>query len=464
MEPAAPIIVNATVGTRAFTKRLDGGFHVNDHFPGRSDGTSHGGIREIGERGAAQRPRHCGRHRSGAGSIAIRGVRGAGAELYPWAGERGQQLGADRLFTRSCRACWEPRLAATNTAFLLQSSSFIGSPPNPAPDQQGGGIWVRGVGGQVNIKSNTTTTVTQTRGSRGLASSIRFHARKRLTRALAGVQFGADTAKLNVNGWNFHLGTTAGYLATRVPCGRCVRVRGYVFSPAVPAGGGPFTSSTQIPFIGEYAAATNGGFCDRRVAAHRVLSESSLNAPGYNILSQTIDAHGLSFSSSVPGTIGRCPIPTGSSSLRLGYHIPRQGRPFDYLTAGTFAGASLTDCSGTLKLNDIESDIGRVGLRAGTTIDTGNIVWQPFAAVSVWHEFGPNVTANYATCNAKTGDPGCAFFGGGATTGHDWAAIQRHRLSEPTGNTRSEYRPQSPAPAGSALPASITATAPIFKA
>ena len=29
----------------------------------------------------------------------------------------------------------------TNTAFLAQSSAFIGSPANPLPDQQGGGMW-----------------------------------------------------------------------------------------------------------------------------------------------------------------------------------------------------------------------------------------------------------------------------------------------------------------------------------
>ena len=34
-----------------------------------------------------------------------------------------------------------------NTAFLTQSSAFIGSPANPQPDQEGGGVWARGVGG-----------------------------------------------------------------------------------------------------------------------------------------------------------------------------------------------------------------------------------------------------------------------------------------------------------------------------
>jgi opacity protein-like surface antigen len=39
-----------------------------------------------------------------------------------------------------------------------------------------------------------------------------------------------------------------------------------------------------------------------------------------------------------------------------------------------------------------------LGVRFGTTIDGGNVIWQPFGAVSVWHEFGPNTTSNYVTC------------------------------------------------------------------
>ena len=301
-------------------------------------------------------------------------------------------------------------IAAANTAFLLQSSAFVGSPPNPAPDQQGGGIWVRGVGGQVDIKSNTSTTVTQTPVPAGASSFVSCS--QKVDESFGGVQFGADTAKLNVNGWNFHLGTTAGYLATSgTLVGGAFAYGDTFFTPAVPAGGGPFTSSTQIPFIGEYAAATNGGFAVDALLRTEYY-QNSLNAPGSNILNQNIDAHGVSFSSSV---LYQWQVPNSKWFIEpsAGVIISRvKVDSFNYLTAGTL-GAS--EFSGTLKLNDIDSDIGRVGLRAGTTIDTGNIVWQPFAAVSVWHEFGPNVTANYATCNAKTGGPGCAFFGGGAT-------------------------------------------------
>ena len=47
---------------------------------------------------------------------------------------------------------------AANTAFLSQSTAFIGSPPNPEPDQLGGGVWARGIGGQTDFKSTSTST------------------------------------------------------------------------------------------------------------------------------------------------------------------------------------------------------------------------------------------------------------------------------------------------------------------
>src|SRR5262245_40729034 len=37
---------------------------------------------------------------------------------------------------------------AANTAFLTHSTAFIGAPGNPPPDSQGGGVWIRGVGGE----------------------------------------------------------------------------------------------------------------------------------------------------------------------------------------------------------------------------------------------------------------------------------------------------------------------------
>src|SRR5262245_23923943 len=47
-----------------------------------------------------------------------------------------------------------------NTAFLTQQgSAFVANPGGALPDTQGGGVWVRGVGGQVDVTSTSTTNV-----------------------------------------------------------------------------------------------------------------------------------------------------------------------------------------------------------------------------------------------------------------------------------------------------------------
>jgi opacity protein-like surface antigen len=47
-----------------------------------------------------------------------------------------------------------------------------------------------------------------------------------------------------------------------------------------------------------------------------------------------------------------------------------------------------------LTVNDIESTLGRLSVRVGTTVTSGNAVWQPFASASVIHEFQGGVTSS----------------------------------------------------------------------
>jgi outer membrane autotransporter protein len=301
-------------------------------------------------------------------------------------------------------------IATANTAFLLQSTAFVGAPGNPAPDQQGGGVWVRAVGGQVDVKSTTSTAIVQT--PQGFTTSDTCSAKTDAN--FAGVQLGADIARLNVNGWNIHFGTTAGYMETRGT------LEGGAFSfidtgaPGNPlAGGGSFTSTTQVPFFGAYAAATYGGFfVDGLVRAQYY--QTTLNAPGDFLFGQAIDAHGYSFSGSI-GYNWKVPNSNWFIEPSAGLIVSRdQVDPFNYLTAGT---NNFTNFEATLRFNDIRSDIGRVGLRVGTTIESGNIVWQPFAAASVWHEFDPSITSNFATCPGLTPGQSCLFFPNGAAPG-----------------------------------------------
>ena len=133
---------------------------------------------------------------------------------------------------------------SVNTAFLTQSSAFIGSPANPQPDQQGGGVWARGVGGHLSA----STAATAGNISFGGPVSGNINCSTRTLEDFAGVQIGTDFARLNVNGWNLHAGSTIGYLGSKT-------------KDATPGLDPPasFRDSLQIPFVGIYGAASYGG-------------------------------------------------------------------------------------------------------------------------------------------------------------------------------------------------------------
>ncbi len=128
-----------------------------------------------------------------------------------------------------------------NTAFLTQSSAFVGGPTSDSPDQEAGGIWVRGVGGNLTIKNRAavnTAVVSNGGGGGGPAScNSTFY------QTYGGYQFGFDVGRFNVNGWNFSVGLTSGFV------GSDGQLNGGNLS------GGAFTTSTQAPFVGAYRRA-----------------------------------------------------------------------------------------------------------------------------------------------------------------------------------------------------------------
>lgn len=261
-----------------------------------------------------------------------------------------------------------------NTAFLTQSSAFVSAPPNPKPNQEGGGVWARAIGGDITTKSTSTTTNISALGI-PVAGTITCNNETNLQ--FAGVQAGTDIARLNWDGWNVHVGATAGYLGARA---RDKSSAG----PLNPLGG-TFEDSLQVPFAGLYAAITKGGFfMDGQIRADYY--QNSLNDPIVSgIFNQKLDARGVAFSGNV------------------GYNMPLQNNWFIEPSAGivvskvkvdpltvtgtlVLPGGGLT-LPGQLRINDIKSELGRLSIRGGTTIASGNVIWQPFAIASVYHEF-----------------------------------------------------------------------------
>jgi len=266
-----------------------------------------------------------------------------------------------------------------NTAFLTQSSAFIGSPANPQPDQEGGGIWARGVGGHLSV--STTATAGNINFVGPQQGSITCNTRT--LEDFAGVQIGTDFARLNVNGWNLHLGSTVGYLGSRT-------------HDATPGLDPPasFRDSLQIPFVGMYGAASYGNFLiDGQVRGDFFQNDVSDNTHGLS--GQRFDARGISLTGNVAYNqkLGNQWFIEPSAGIIWSRtqvdpsHVPGTGVTRTPIGPGFVPPWVLT-------VNDIESTLGRLSVRVGTTVTSGNVVWQPFASASVFHEFEGGVTSN----------------------------------------------------------------------
>jgi opacity protein-like surface antigen len=258
-----------------------------------------------------------------------------------------------------------------NTVFLTQQgSAFVSAPANPAPDQPGGGVWARAVGGQVDIKS-TSTSAGVTTTSAGIVNTANTSCANSQHQDFAAVQTGADIARLNWSGWNIHLGTTAGYLGSKE------------------TDNNGFSNTFQVPFFGTYLVATKGRFFADLMVREEFYNVN-VNNPGSNFFNQPIGAHGYSIATSA------------GYNFDLGnnwFVEPSAGFIYSKTSVDNFVNPGTTALAlpGLVTTNDIESEIGRLSVRAGRTIETPNIIWQPFASASVFHEFAGDVITNYSS-------------------------------------------------------------------
>jgi opacity protein-like surface antigen len=272
---------------------------------------------------------------------------------------------------------------SVNTAFLTQSSAFIGSPSNPQPDQEGGGVWARGVGG--HLSASTTATA----GNIGFGGPIsgNITCNTRTLEDFAGVQVGTDFARLNVNGWNLHLGSTVGYLGTKT-------------QDATPDLNPPasFRDSLQIPFVGIYGAASYGNFLvDGQVRGD--FFQNEVSDDNHGLAGQRFDARGISLTGNVAYNqklANHWFIEPSAGIIWSRTHVDQLNVPGTGVLAGTPLVPGFVP-PWVLTVNDIESTLGRLSVRFGTSVMSGNVVWQPFASASVFHEFQGGVTSSLAS-------------------------------------------------------------------
>ena len=264
-----------------------------------------------------------------------------------------------------------------NTIFLTQQgSAFVSAPPNPKPDQPGGGVWARALGGEANLSSTSASSGSFIVPANPAANtSITTNCNNNQHVTFAGVQVGTDIARLNVGGWNLHAGTTAGYLESKANDNL--------------AG---FSSKFEVPFWGVYGVATRDRFF-ADIMIRQDFYNIRLNDPALGFFDQGTAARGVSVS-----------IAGGYNfALANNWFIePSAGFVWSKTKVDSFnsGGTINPGIAGTNSFDDINSQVGRLSLRGGTTLTSGNMIWQPFASVSVFHEFADSVKSNYVSTNA----------------------------------------------------------------
>ena len=146
-------------------------------------------------------------------------------------------------------------IGTVNTAFLTSGSAFV-SAPNSAPNQQGGGVWVRTIGGTVDTQGSSNFSGLFTATSPGpplppsYSEPAALSCHTKVEQDFTGFQAGHDIAVLNAggSGASWHLGVLAGYVGAN--------------AKDVTAGSssGSLNGNFDAPFAGLYTAFFKGNF------------------------------------------------------------------------------------------------------------------------------------------------------------------------------------------------------------
>lgn len=248
-------------------------------------------------------------------------------------------------------------LNTIDTAFLTQTNAFVVSQSGARPNEVGGGVWGRAVGGQVTVDAAATVTTGGGTFPCGSRSRLNYE----------GFQVGGDIAQFNIDrsGGNVHFGVTGGSIHG---------TGGEV--------GGLARGEADVPFFGVYGAFNSHGFF-ADVLARWTFLDQNITQPQAGLSNQKADGREFAVSASA------------------GYHHSFGSwfvEPSVAIVAGSLAVDNVTVPgngatpipAGTMFVQDIDTLLTRFGVRVGTTYKSGGIVLQPFLAANVWNESAGN--------------------------------------------------------------------------
>jgi hypothetical protein len=280
-------------------------------------------------------------------------------------------------------------LTSLNVAFQTQTSAFIGAPGNPSPDQLGGGAWFRGIGGRTD--NSATTTGTFSFGTPATSGTLNCDTKSRTD--FAGFQVGQDIARLNIgnSGWATHIGVTGGYAETE---------------------GKTSTNESrfEVPFVGIYAALTGGGGFYADAQARWDFYQMNISEPTNGVFQQKFHGTAASFAANAGYNVRL----VNNFFVEPSIGVVHSRTQLDNLALNSIALSGVAfRVPGTLAFNDIESTLGRAGVRVGTSFTAGGLTLTPYGVASVFHEFAGNVTSTYTSLcvisGACTVGPGPEF-------------------------------------------------------
>jgi opacity protein-like surface antigen len=272
-------------------------------------------------------------------------------------------------------------IGTINTSFLAQGNAFVAGLPNPTADETSGGIWGRVIGGTVDSSAtgvfNGSISASPANETPASTGTISCNSDVRLN--YGGFQIGQDIARLNIagNGATLHVGVTGGYAEAN----------------AQDRGGSNFTGNFQVPFAGAYAAYTYGHFF-ADVLGRADFYQMNLFSPDAALANQRLNAVGGTISASAGYRFdlgNNWFVEPSGSAIYSKVRIDTLNLPEGF--GNSFNPIALSPAS--IAFNDNVSVLGRLGARVGTTVNGGSVIWQPFATVSVWHEFAGATTAAY---------------------------------------------------------------------
>jgi len=246
---------------------------------------------------------------------------------------------------------------------------------------------MRALGGEATTSSTITSVYSGSMHLDGnpIEEGKTSTCRESQRQSYAGAQVGADFARLNLDGWNIHLGGMAGYVGSRINDDALYT-----------------TAAVQAPFFGTYLMVSKGRF----FADFMVRRDSynfNLNSPavvqgdangrgavnGYDLYNLPISAHGIGISANAGYNFDAGNGWSIEPSAGFVYSNTSVDR---YVDPGS--GPSIQYQADT---NRIESALGRLSLRVAKSVETSNAIWQPFVTASVIHEFAGDVVSNTAT-------------------------------------------------------------------